>query len=393
MAIQTNQIVYTVNEIRLSGGQTVSGNVTVQVDYDGAQLNYSTPRVVNVDLEVDGGTSSRQGSPSSKGFNAEFNDKSSLSSTDHLGASISIDPSGKLSLKFEQNDLEDINTASKKFDNYDKLEINFTDASILTPRMESPTFQNINVSEVFYVKPNLINTSSFSDSDNIAPDRSHYISSSEQTIVCYVKSTGIQTQKGVVPVEEIKVGDLLLTVDGQYKPVTWIGFNTIDCRRQDNKDHAYPVRIHQHAFGFNLPSRDLYVSPLHSIYVSGVMIPAIHLVNGVTVTQDRQETLVTYYHVELPAHDAVYAEGLPAETYLDTSPENRNFFKQGEGDAKVFEIGTQYPACPQGTQAWQHIWNTQGYAPLIQEGPVLEAVKESLMEHSVLAQERQRLAA
>jgi hypothetical protein len=215
----------------------------------------------------------------------------------------------------------------------------------------------------------------------------------DSVVVCYSKGTHFRSQAGEIKVEDLKVGDLLLTVDGQYKPVTWIGFNTIDCRRQDNKDHAYPVRIHQHAFGFNLPSRDLYVSPLHSIYVSGVMIPAIHLVNGVTVTQDRQETLVTYYHVELPAHDAVYAEGLPAETYLDTSPENRNFFKQGEGDAKVFEMNTQYPPCPQGRPVWKHIWDTQGYAPLTQEGPVLEAVKESLMDHSVLAQERQRLAA
>jgi hypothetical protein len=136
------------------------------------------------------------------------------------------------------------------------------------------------------------------------------------------------------------------------------------------------------------------VSPLHSIYVGGVMIPAIHLVNGVSVTQEQQETLVTYYHVELPQHNAVFAEGLPAETYLDTTPENRYFFSANKADQKVFPINRQFPACPQGTPVWQHIWDTQGYAPLTQSGPILEAVKASLMERALqLVQEDQRLIA
>ena len=214
-----------------------------------------------------------------------------------------------------------------------------------------------------------------------------------KNVVCYMSGTRLQTQDGWKLVEHLKAGDLLKTVCGKLQPVTWLGHSTIDCRRQDNKQHAYPVRIAQHAFGYQLPERDLYVSPLHSIYVEGVMIPAIHLVNGVTVTQDQRESLVTYYHVELPQHDAVYAEGLPAETYLDTSPENRHFFSLNNGDQKVFELGLQFPPCPEGTPVWQHIWNTQGYAPLTQSGPILEAVKVSLMQRAQLVQEAQRLSA
>jgi hypothetical protein len=213
-------------------------------------------------------------------------------------------------------------------------------------------------------------------------------------VVCYSKGTHLKAQSGDVKVEDLKIGDMLLTVEGQYKPVVWIGFRTIDCRQQKNKEHAYPVRVSQHAFGYNLPARDLFLSPLHSIYASGVMIPVIHLVNGTTITQDQTETLVTYYHIELPTHDAVFAEGLPAETYLDTTPENRHFFEQGKDlESKVFEMNTQLPTWPQEIPVWQYIWDTQGYAPLTQEGPVLEAVKTSLKEHAALAQERQRLAA
>ena len=214
-----------------------------------------------------------------------------------------------------------------------------------------------------------------------------------KNVVCYMSGTRLQTQDGWKLVEHLKAGDLIKTVSGKLQPVTWVGHSTIDCRRQDNKQHAYPVRIAQHAFGHQLPERDLYVSPLHSIYVEGVMIPVIHLVNGVTVTQDQRESLVTYYHVELPQHDAVYAEGLPAETYLDTSPENRHFFSLNNGDQKVFELGLQFPPCPEGTPVWQHIWNTQGYAPLTQSGPIVEAVKVMLMQRAQLVQEAQRLSA
>ena len=214
------------------------------------------------------------------------------------------------------------------------------------------------------------------------------------SVVCYMSGTRLQTQNGWALVQDLQVGDLLKTVSGDVQPVVWLGESTIDCRRQQDKKNAYPVRIAQHAFGLNLPERDLYVSPLHSLYVQGVMIPAIHLVNGLTVTQEQQETFVTYYHVELPQHNAVFAEGLPAETYLDTTPENRHFFQANNGGQKVFAMDAQFPACPQGTPVWQHIWDTQGFAPLTQSGPILEAVKASLLARAQeLLQEEDLLAA
>ena len=38
---------------------------------------------------------------------------------------------------------------------------------------------------------------------------------------------------------------------------------------------------------------------------------------------------VEYWHVELPTHDVVLAQGLPAESYLDTG--NRDSFGNGGG--------------------------------------------------------------
>jgi hypothetical protein len=51
-------------------------------------------------------------------------------------------------------------------------------------------------------------------------------------------------------------------------------------------------------------------------------------VNGASVAQEAADT-VTYWHVELPAHDMIFAEGLPAESYLDTG--NRTAFDDARG--------------------------------------------------------------
>ena len=55
-----------------------------------------------------------------------------------------------------------------------------------------------------------------------------------------------------------------------------------------------------------------------------MLICARQLVNGTTIRQERDWTAVDYYHVELDEHAILLAEGLPAESYLDTG--NRGFF-------------------------------------------------------------------
>ena len=53
------------------------------------------------------------------------------------------------------------------------------------------------------------------------------------------------------------------------------------------------------------------------MFVDDVLIPVKYLINGVTIEQVPVQE-VTYYHVEVPHHAVLLAEGLPAESYLDT---------------------------------------------------------------------------
>ena len=92
---------------------------------------------------------------------------------------------------------------------------------------------------------------------------------------------------------------------------------------------AAPVKIMRFAIDGKAPYADLYVSPGHAIYIDGILIPAGNLINGVTILADaKPEALsLTYYHVELDAHEAILAEGLAVETFLGN---NRDAFDNAD---------------------------------------------------------------
>lgn len=136
-------------------------------------------------------------------------------------------------------------------------------------------------------------------------------------VSCFARGTAIMTPSGPVPVEALAAGDAVLTASGAPRPIQWIGCSQIRCDRHRNPGRVMPVRIQQHAFGAGLPVRDLVLSPEHAVYHDGVMIPVHCLVNGTTIRQVSVES-AAYYHIELPHHDVLLAEGLPAESYLDT---------------------------------------------------------------------------
>jgi hypothetical protein len=146
-------------------------------------------------------------------------------------------------------------------------------------------------------------------------------------LVCYGAGTAILTVLGELAVEALRAGDQVITlVDGAHVPQTvkWIGHRTLDLTRHPNADAIAPVRILRGALGDNLPHRDLVVSPDHSLFIDGGLLPAKLLVNGMTIVRDMAAKTVSYHHVELERHAVMVAEGVAAESYLDTG--NRAFF-------------------------------------------------------------------
>ena len=146
--------------------------------------------------------------------------------------------------------------------------------------------------------------------------------------LCYVHGTMILTSAGEQPIETLEPGQLVITlVDGEAvpRPVKWVGHRRIDLTRHPHADAIAPIRVERDAFADNVPHRDLLLSPDHAVFTNGVLICVRQLVNCSTIRRERGWTSVDYYHVELDRHAILIAEGLTAESYLDTG--NRAFFE------------------------------------------------------------------
>ncbi|WP_342149798.1 Hint domain-containing protein [Methylorubrum sp. SB2] len=203
--------------------------------------------------------------------------------------------------------------------------------------------------------------------DSDINDESYGIDNVTTDAVCFARGTAIRvvrdgTERDVA-VEHLRVGDAAVTTSGRRRPIRWIGHRTLACRgRRD----AMPVRIAAHAFGEGRPARDLLISPAHALAVDllgEVLIPAVRLVNGTTITQEDSET-VSYWHVELDGHDILLAEGLPAESYLDCG--NRRFFANAEA--------TDLTAVPDA----RSVGPLPFCRPFHEAGPLVELVRDRL---------------
>ena len=190
---------------------------------------------------------------------------------------------------------------------------------------------------------------------------------------CFAKGTLISTTRGLVAVEKLKVGDDVLTIDGEHAPIVWLGHRRVNCVKHTQPLMVHPVRVSKDAFGPGMPSADVFLSPAHAVYAYGHLVPVRHLINDVTITQEAVDS-ITYYHIELPQHTVIFAQGLPAETYLDS--DNRQFFISADQVAsnvqtlETVEFSENYG---------RDLYLANCYAPFVTEGPVLEAIQEKLL--------------
>ena len=151
-------------------------------------------------------------------------------------------------------------------------------------------------------------------------------------VVCFLTGTLIRTARGEVPVEDLVIGDTVLTADGDTRPVTWIGRQSVVAAFADPV-RSYPIRIQAGALSEGVPARDLFLSPDHALLIDGVLVQAGALVNGATVTRVMNpEAHFSYYHVETEDHAIILAEGTPAETFV-SNVTRRTFDNYAEYEA------------------------------------------------------------
>ena len=178
-------------------------------------------------------------------------------------------------------------------------------------------------------------------------------------VVCFARGTQIATPAGEMPVEQLSVGDTVLTAKGQAQPVVWIGIGRV-LVTPGRRSAATPVIVRRNALADNVPHRDLHVTKGHSLYYrrcadpGGVpgQPPFDHL--------GRQRAEVDIYHVELAKHGVLIADGAPAESYRDDG--NRWLFQNGNSGWGL----PPQPPC----------------APVLTGGPIVDAIWRRLLDRA-----------
>lgn len=106
--------------------------------------------------------------------------------------------------------------------------------------------------------------------------------------------------------------------------------------------HLRPIRLRVGALGIDRPDAELLVSPEHRMLLRGavaqslfntneVLIAARDLVNDSTITVDLTSREVTYYHLLLPSHQIVWANGIETESF---HPANASLSALTDGDRR-----------------------------------------------------------
>ena len=168
--------------------------------------------------------------------------------------------------------------------------------------------------------------------------------------VSFARGTSITLANGLQkPIEDLAVGEMVLTRDNGPRAIRWIGRQTVRATGA-----LAPILIAKGALN---NSGDLILSPNHRLFIyqrrdrigagrSEVLVQVRQLVNGHSVVQS-DGGFVEYFQLLFDQHEIIYAEGIAAESLLvDTRvrpvipDEVRARLSQGGQDRSgAYEIG------------------------------------------------------
>jgi len=165
---------------------------------------------------------------------------------------------------------------------------------------------------------------------------------------CFTPGTLIATPQGEALIENLRVGDKLVTRDNGIQEIRWLGSHRYNGRDLANNPHLYPILIKAGALGGNLPERDMRLSPNHRVLVSSdqtalyfeereVLVSAKHLVNNRGI-YEVESVGATYIHLMFDRHEVILSNGSWSESF---QPADRTL--RGMGNAQRQEIFELFP--------------------------------------------------
>ena len=170
----------------------------------------------------------------------------------------------------------------------------------------------------------------------------------ENVIPCFTPGTLIATPKGERRVEELQVGDRVITRDNGIQEIRWTGAKPIGWQELQANQHLKPILVTAGSLGNGLPERDMLVSPNHRVLVANdrtalyfdereVLVPAKHLVDNKAIMPVELRG-TTYLHFMFDNHEVVLSDGAWTESF-----QPGDYSLKGIGNAQRNEIFELFP--------------------------------------------------
>lgn len=150
--------------------------------------------------------------------------------------------------------------------------------------------------------------------DQVTPSTEPY-----QNILCFGEGTLIATPQGPLPVETLRPGMQVDTLDNGPQPVCWMSIQRY--KWPPGTDLGKPILLREGSLGEGLPCRDLVLSAQHRVLMPydrqprGVLAPAIAFTRLPGVRQMNGKRNARLVHVMCTGHQVLLAEGLPCESF------------------------------------------------------------------------------
>ena len=167
-------------------------------------------------------------------------------------------------------------------------------------------------------------------------------------MTCFSPGTRIATPRGEIPVEELAVGDAVISRDNGIQTIRWMGTRGLKGADLTRERHLRPVRIQKGALGGGLPERDMLLSPNHRVLVASdqtalyfddkeVLVAAKHL-TGLVGVDIVDAPWITYICILFDDHEMVLSDGSWTECFQPGAA-----ILRGTGHAQRAELIELFP--------------------------------------------------
>ncbi|MCW8844125.1 MAG: Hint domain-containing protein [Rhodobacteraceae bacterium] len=175
----------------------------------------------------------------------------------------------------------------------------------------------------------------------------------ETFVPCFTPGTLIATARGECPVEDLRVGDRVVTRDNGLQEIRWVGRRDLSEAELALTPHLRPVLIRAGSLGENLPDRDMHVSPNHRMLLAEdrsvlyfdeyeVLAAAKHLTHRSGV-----DTLprggVSYLHFMCDRHEIVLGDNAWSESF-QPGDQSLGSMRTPQRD-EIFELFPELETC------------------------------------------------